>query len=287
MKNNAFKTFVRDTYTSKSPIPYIITIQVALFIVIHIFELIADSSNTSVNLYQLSLSKLSLPNSFTVWISQPWSLFTHPFIYSSILSLLFDSLWLFWIGNMFLNLLSKKHFLFSFLGGLLIGAVVFLVVGLLPFVNNPFNPSWSSITFGLTAILGSIIILSPKSEVAMMLFGVVKLKTIAFVYFLIQIGFLAYNKEYAAVLAFVVSTAFGIYFIKNLLNGKDWSNIFQRKKKRTLKVSYNDQYNGTKHKNDLSNQELIDQILDKISLNGYESLSKKEKEVLFKASRKD
>lgn len=287
MKNNAFTTFIRDTYTSKSPIPYIITIQVALFIVIHIFDLIYDSANTSVNLYQLSLSKLSLPNSFSVWISQPWSLFTHPFVYSSLFSLLFDSLWLFWIGNMFLNLLSKKHFLFIFLGSLLIGAVIFLALGFLPFIHNSFPPSWSSITFGLTALLGSMIVLSPKSEVALMLFGIVKLKTIAFVYFLIQIGFLAYNKEYAAVIAFVASTAFGIYFIKSLLNGNDWSTIFKRKTKRTLKVSYNSQYTGGSRKNDLPDQELIDQILDKISSNGYESLSKKEKETLFKASRKD
>jgi hypothetical protein len=37
--------------------------------------------------------------------------------------------------------------------------------------------------------------------------------------------------------------------------------------------------------NDKSKQQVIDEILDKISKSGYESLSKSEKEILFKLSK--
>ena len=74
----------------------------------------------------------------------------------------------------------------------------------------------------------------------------------------------------------------------SLKKGNDWSQIFSKKEKRKLKIVH--QSPNKKYHNKsavVSNQELIDGILDKISAHGYESLTSQEKETLFKASKED
>ena len=81
----------------------------------------------------------------------------------------------------------------------------------------------------------------------------------------------------------------GYLFIRQLQNGINMGegiiniiNLFNRKenKKERKETIINEE-----HKSDISQDE-IDNILDKISESGYSSLSKKEKEKLFNASKK-
>lgn len=283
MKENAFKTFVQETYTASSPIPYIITVQVALFILIHIFALISSQANSSIDLYAITLSELSLPDTFNKWLLQPWSLFTYPFVYTSLFELIFDCLWLSWIGNMFLNLLKPKHLIFTLLGGVLIGGLTFLSLNSYSIFSIQ-SPSYNTISFGLASLLASMMILTPTAEVRLIIFGNVRFRTIAIVYFIIEIVLLANNKQYAAAIAFATAILFGILFIQSLSKGNDWSQIIG-KKKTHLKVVSRQYENNVFHKHDLPNQDLIDQVLDKISEKGYDNLSRDEKEILFRASK--
>ena len=187
---------------------------------------------------------------------------------------------------MYLNLLHRKYFLFTFCGGILLGAIVFLIFSNLPFLPSA-NVAWQSITFGLASLLGGLIMLSPKAEVKLMLFGNVSLKTIALVYFIIEIAMLLYSNQLSAAIGFSAATAYGILFTKSFLNGNDWSKLFLLKKKKHLKIVHSQNKDNNYQKNELPNQELIDQVLDKISSSGYDSLSKREKEILFKASKEN
>ncbi|HOY41662.1 MAG TPA: rhomboid family intramembrane serine protease, partial [Chitinophagales bacterium] len=99
---------------------------------------------------------------------------------------------------------------------------------------------------------------------------------------------------------------FGFIFIKQLQNGMDFSKPFYAvtdffsnlfKKKSKLKVEYKKEYvytsekttktNTAQQKETASKQEKLDAILDKINRSSYESLSKEEKEFLFKISQED
>jgi len=281
MRESNFKTFVQQTYNSSSPLPYIITLPVALFVIVQIAGLISSSVSSSL------LAHLSLPALWVEWIYQPWSLLTFPFIYTSLLSLIFDCLWLFWIGNMYLNLLNTKQFVFTFFGGLLSGGLVFLLVNTFSYFN-PESTALSSMTFGITAILGSLILLSPKAEVRLFILGTVSLKIIAAIYIIIQLVFLVQHKEYAASIALLSAFGFGFFFIKSLTKGKDWSQLFTVSKKSHLKVVHRQNTGHTSiAKGETPNQELVDAILDKISASGYDSLNKKEKEILFRASKQE
>lgn len=290
MKENVLKSFIRDTYKNTSPIPYIITGQVLMFVLLHIFELLTFDEVVSLDLFRWTYENLSLPMSFKAFIQQPWTLITHPFLYQGIFNLLFDCLWLYWIGNIFLNFLNTRQFLTVFIGGILLGGLVFLGISSLPYYSNQ-TAYWNTTALGLAALISSVTILVPNLEVRLFIFGNVKLKTIALIYLALEFGFLMVSNPVTAV-AYLFMAGFGICFMWQLQKGNDWSRFFKRSKRpQHLKVVQGQKHQHTtekrRHHSDLPNQELIDQILDKISISGYESLNSQEKEVLFKASKQD
>tara|TARA_B110000971_G_scaffold164890_1_gene168801 strand:- start:838 stop:1299 length:462 start_codon:yes stop_codon:yes gene_type:complete len=88
---------------------------------------------------------------------------------------------------------------------------------------------------------------------------------------------------------------FGVYFISRLKKGKDLSipfynlvdsiaSLFKKKHLKTVhkRTKTDDEFRAEK----AGRSELINTILDKIAKSGYDSLSAKEKEYLFKNSKK-
>jgi membrane associated rhomboid family serine protease len=291
MKENVLKSFWRDTYTTSSPIPYIITIQVILFVLTHVVDLLSFSDIVSSNLYNVVVSKLSLPVSFAEFLAQPWSLITHPFIYQGLFNILFDCLWLYWFGNIFLNFLTRRQFLYVFISGLLLGGISYLLFGNVPFLANNFQNQLNTNTLGLAALISATALLLPTYEIRVFIIGNIRLRTIAIIYLGLQLGIHAISDRTAAI-AYLGMILFGLAFMYELKKGHDWSRFFHKKlTRRNLKVVYKNENTNTlsqkKQHSDVPNQETIDQILDKISMSGYESLTSREKEILFKASKQD
>lgn len=61
-KENGLKTFFRTTYQTGSPIPYILSIQISLFILIHIADLLVELEVIQFPLYDWTVQHLGLPN---------------------------------------------------------------------------------------------------------------------------------------------------------------------------------------------------------------------------------
>lgn len=284
MKENVLQSFIKDTYKTSSLIPYIITAQALLFILLHVFDLLTSSAITSKDLYSVLLEKGSLPISTSQFLAQPWSIVTHPFIYQGLFNLVFDCIWLYWIGNMFLNYLNNRQFNTVFFGSIFIGAILFLALGFIPYFNS-FTAVWGTTSFGLAALISSLTILTPNSELRLFLFGNVKFKFIAMVYLGFEFAYLVMTNKPAA-LVYIFITALAMLYIYQLQKGNDWSLVFKKSNRSKLRIVKNQKSSLSEKVNVNSpNQEQIDQILDKISLNGYESLSSQEKEILFRASK--
>ncbi|QBQ42811.1 rhomboid family intramembrane serine protease [Sphingobacterium psychroaquaticum] len=291
MKQSSLKTFWQNTYKGASPIPVIITIQVLLFVLIHIFDLLREVGLTQTPYYDYSVSFLSLPLSFDKFLTQPWSLVTFPFLYTGIFQLLFDCLWLFWIGNTFLVFLNKRQMLYLYFSAIMVGAVTFLLLGGIPALQRSVQQSFHTSTFGIVALVAATTMLVPKMEVRLFLFGNVQLRYIAFFYIALSVIFYALVNK-AGAIAILVTAAWGALYLNQLQAGRDFSQLFQRKQKRSkLRVVHHNKQTstarGNRHPSDMPNQVEIDEILDKISIGGYESLTSHEKEVLFKASKSE
>jgi hypothetical protein len=140
------------------------------------------------------------------------------------------------------------------------------------------------IVFGAATLL-------PDFSVVLAIFGAIRLKYIAFFYLLIDLVGISGSNS-GGHLAHIGGALFGFIYIKQLQQGNDWtkypvklvdyiSGLFAPKK---LKVAYKNPNHITVKKAAVS-QEEVDKILDKISKDGYEKLTAKEKEILFKAGK--
>ena len=287
-KDNALKDFFKTTYSSRSPIPYILSAQIFLFVIIHLFDLFVEVGITNYPLYDKVLSYLSLPGEFSKFIQQPWSLVTYPFLYTGLFNILFDCLWIYWLGNVFLGFLNNRQFLTVFLSAIFIGGLSFLALSQIPLLAKSPQTFLHTNAMSIGALMGSLLILVPKMEFRLFLFGNVKFQTIAFVFLGLQFLFLFLINKPGAI-SLLISTSWGMLFINQLRKGNDWSKLFERKPDIKLRVVHTENKPPVyrSYKGDLPNQEVIDEILDKISQYGYESLSSREKEILFKVSREE
>ena len=287
-KDNGLKTFLRTTYQTGSPIPYILSIQISLFILIHIADLLVELEVVQFPLYDWSIQHLGLPNNILGFLQQPWSLITYPFLYTGLFNIVFDCLWLYWMGNTFLNFLSKKQFLSVYLSAFILSGIGYIFLGEIELLNKGPQSLLFSSSMGIAALVASLLLLTPKMELRLFLFGTVKFQTIAIVYFALQIGFYFFANR-PAVIAYLLAIAWGLLFTQQLKKGNDFSRLFKFRRKQKLRIvkTTNKTPAYRSYKADLPNQEVIDEILDKISQSGYESLSSQEKEVLFRASSEE
>lgn len=291
MKESILKTFWRDTYRSKSPIPFIISVQVVVFVLIHLFDLLKEVNLLQTSIYDYAVDYLSIPLSFSQFLRQPWSLLTYPFLYTGLFQLLFDCLWLYWMGNIFLTFLNRRQFLFLYFSATLLGACIYLGLGFMPILQNSVQLSFHTSTFALGALIAAVATLAPRYELRLLLLGTISLKTIAIVYICIELVFTGLMNKAGGV-TFLTTALWGMLFIRSLKQGKDFSTFKLKKTRKKPKMKIvrethtgSATYEGYRHASDLPNQEEIDEILDKISIGGYESLTSREKEVLFKASK--
>ncbi|MGJ1264596.1 rhomboid family intramembrane serine protease [Sphingobacterium spiritivorum] len=291
MAQKEFKSFWRETFKSGSPVPIVIVGQVALFVIIHLFDLLAELKVIHYPLYDKTLQYLSLPVSFEHFLKQPWSVFSYSLVYTGLFRILFDSLWLYWMGNLFLNFLNRRQLWYIYLSSLCLGGVFYLALGQIPYLANSPQTLLNTASLPIAGVITATASLVPYTEMRLLFLGNIKLKTVAYIYLGLEVIFYALINKTAAA-AYLCIILWSFMFIRSLQNGKDWSKVFAAKRKRISRLQVVHQkveYAKYSHStiNDLPNQEEIDQILDKISLSGYESLTSREKEVLFKASKQD
>jgi len=225
------------------------------------------------------------------------------FLQEDFMHLLFNMIVLYFGGKIFTDYLSKKQLVNTYIWGGIIGALFFIITfNIFPV----FQASVSrSVALGSSASVLAILIAAatyiPNYTVQLILIGRVKLKYIAIAFVALDILSIERGNP-GGHIAHIGGAVWGYLSIilmkkgyKNPL-GINWFGFrkvfdwFKHDPKSNFKnVHYNkktvsdEEYN----KDRANRQKNIDEILDKISRSGYESLSKEEKELLFKASNKN
>lgn len=290
MENIGFKEFLRNTYRSGNPIPVIITVQSAFFIGVYALDLLFELKLLPTSYLKPIAEALSLPDNLTGFLQKPWSFLTTNIVYVDPILFVFDTLWLYWIGNTFMTFLKKTRFLFVYLTTWLISNALYVGMGTLFHTTDTLYLTGGAMP--LAAILAAVAVLLPNYEQPLVLFGNVKLKVIAVLYFALEFLYFSLNNRPAAI-AYAASIIFGMAFTYALKAGFDWSARFQRQQVKAprMKVVVSEYSNNTVRQRQHEvphitspSQAEIDMILDKISISGYESLSSHEKETLFRAS---
>jgi membrane associated rhomboid family serine protease len=248
---------------------------------------------------------LQLPSDFSKFILKPWSLISYAFVHTEFLHMLFNMLWLYFLGRMFLNLFSPKMALNIYFLGAMAGGLLFMVCyTLLPEVFGG-NSRLLGASAAVRALLIFLCAYMPNQEIRFFTFNLKLWYIGAAIVVLDVIGvFSGINNPVTGNaggnLAHLGGALLGYFYAKQLTKGQDIgkgfekfmdyiSSLFKPSKKGPLKtVHKNKSKVGGYNKgdfNEFSNQKKIDVILDKISKSGYDSLTSEEKEFLFRAGK--
>ncbi|RKR07123.1 membrane associated rhomboid family serine protease [Maribacter vaceletii] len=243
-----------------------------------------------------------LPKDVSMFIRQPWSIVSYSFFHGSLGHIFWNMMLLYFSGRIFLNLFGNKRFLNVYLLGVIAGGLIFLLsYNVFPTLIYA-NTSLIGASAGVTAILIFICAYIPNQEVRLFIINV-KLWYIGAFVVLTDLIQIPTSGNIGGHLAHLGGAALGYFYARQLLNGNDIgsgfekivdgiANLFKkREKKSPLKTVYKNK-NAKKSPlntdyNKESKQRKIDSILDKISKSGYESLSKEEKDFLFKAGKEN
>ncbi|MDA3952927.1 MAG: rhomboid family intramembrane serine protease [Bacteroidales bacterium] len=285
---------VKKSFKSGSSLIKLIYVNIAVFLAVKLI-------GTFVTLLQLNtglsfVTWLAVPADINNLIFKPWTIFTYMFLHQDFLHILFNMLWLYWFGQIFLKHFDNKKLLSVYIVGGLAGAALFILsFNIFPLFNQAVPVSVAlGASASVMAIVIAISVYIPNHKIHLMFFGPVALKYIAL--FSIVLDVLSIASENAGGhIAHLGGALFGYLYISQFRKGKNITKGFDRfmdktfslfKPKDKFKVTYkrpvNDiEYNKTK----ASDQKNIDKILDKIADSGYDSLSKSEKEILFKNSK--
>jgi membrane associated rhomboid family serine protease len=292
---------IKESFRTGTSLVKLIYINLGVFIIVKLIYVIFFLFNSSViDFQQRILTYLMLPADTSRLLMQPWALITYMFLHFEFLHILFNMLWLFWFGRIFLHYLNQKQLVNTYLlGGLAGGLLYILAYNTFPGLQKDVSMAEAlGASAAVTAIVISVSFYAPNFEVYIPIIGPIKIKYIAILFIVTDLLQIA-SENAGGHIAHLGGALYGYFFAMQLKQGKDISSFFGSlldrlaglfRKRSKLKVTYHKtatktddfEYNKTK----VQQQKEIDQILDKIAKSGYDSLTKKEKETLFKMSNK-
>jgi membrane associated rhomboid family serine protease len=273
----SFLDNIKNELQKHNKLTVLLVINISIFFIINI--------SVSVFSTDIIVRNLALPLNLNEFVFKFWTLFTYMFSHKDFGHVFYNMLLLYFTARTFLNFMSEKKLMFVYMMSGLFGGLILLVLSIL-FPNTFTN----SILFGASAaVLGVVAALAlyiPNLPVS--IFGILEMKYKYYALLIFAVStIIDFNINTGGKISHFGGAFFGLLFGYLLKNGKDISELsyFKIKKESTLKIVHN---NKNKSVNDSSNanQKTIDELLDKISKNGYENLSKTEKELLFKLSQK-
>ncbi|HOV70610.1 MAG TPA: rhomboid family intramembrane serine protease [Dysgonamonadaceae bacterium] len=247
------------------------------------------------------LSYLAVPSEPTEWLKHFWTPITYMFVHEGFWHILFNLLWLYWFGQIFMQYFTGRTLGSLYILGGLAGALLYMIAfNTIPYYVD-MGASWM---IGASAAVMAIVMAAAfyRPDVRLNLFLLGRIKIIYIALFAFILDFLSLNdiSNPGGHIAHIGGAIAGYIFAVQYKKGKDitlWisklidglSNLFKKKKigKKKMKVSYgrfesDSDYNYRKHKE----QQEIDTILDKLKRTGYSGLTDEEKRKLFNAGNK-
>ena len=266
----------------------LIYVNLAVFLLVFItntFGFLFQSNNN------LLVEWFSLPANFNEFLYKPWTIITYGFLHTSFLHILLNLVALFYIGHLFKQYFTSKQLLNFYLLGTLFGGILFLIsYAIFPVLLKEANISvLLGASAGISAIFIGIATYMPNYELKFPLIGFVKLWTLACIWVAIDIIQIPAGNA-GGHIAHIGGAIFGFLYVVRASNKeleilKPLKKFFERKEK-PLKTVYKSGKKPTKNNyKKTENQAEIDHILDKISKSGYDTLTKSEKDFLFKQGK--
>lgn len=240
---------------------------------------------------------LAVPATLDRLLFQPWGIITYMFAHAGLMHIFFNMLMFYFTGRIFVDFLGSARLTSTYLMGGLAGALLFLLAyNLFPvFATHKEMAYLIGASASVLAVLTATATYAPNMGVRIFMFGPFPLKYIAIALVAIDIITLPKGNP-GGHIAHLGGALFGFIYASQLKKGRNINQWLEkilnlnlsvrRKPKMTVahsrkKTKSDAEYLARKAKE----QQRMDEILDKISKSGYESLTTEEREILFKMSK--
>ncbi len=275
---NPFTQNWQNEFKKRDILSQIIAINLFVFLLITVSSIVFFLAGGKENFL---VKFLSVPSSYAVLWQRPWGLFTYMFTHQGFFHLLFNMLWLFWMGKLFIKYFNAQKLLWLYIAGGLSGAALYILAynNLNVFAtDNPYSYAIGA-SASVMAIFFAVAVYNPSYSIFLLFIGRVKMLHLAIGLVVIDLLLLP-NSNPGGHISHLGGALVGVVFalVMKQLSLKSKTTT----QKQTYKHSQDYAYNAGKKQE----EENINAILDKISKSGYESLSAKEREALFKSSYK-
>ena len=235
-------------------------------------------------LFLFNIKNIDLIKWFTIdadfgqLIFKPWSIITYGFLHGSFSHIFWNMIILYYFGKILNNLFGDKLLKKLYLSGIVAGGLTYVISYNVFRVFRGVESVMIGASAGVMSVLFYLASYSPQMGIRIFFFDI-KIIYIALFLFFYDIIQIPLNNS-GGHIAHIGGAIWGYYYCISNNKGKDFTqsifNIFKTTKKKNTKASQN---------NNNFDQKKIDSILDKISDSGYDSLTKKEKEYLFKVGK--
>ena len=283
----SFINEIRTRYANGNIVEKLIYINIAVFVLTLLINLLQGLYEGQINWL---MDWFSLDNEINTLFTKPWSIVSYGFLHADFLHILMHLMVLYFIGNLFIQYFTQKQLLSFYILGTISGGLLYL------FSQNYF-PLFEGKTSllvgasaGISAILIGITTYMPNYQLKLRFIGFVKLWHIALFWIGLDIISLVGNNA-GGHFAHLGGALFGFLYVTKASNKKiefvSKVLAFFKTKKSPLKTVHKSKNKQTKSvkKTDITQQQ-VDTILDKISKSGYDTLTKSEKDFLFKQGKK-
>lgn len=302
---------LKHAFRTGTMVTRLVILNFAVFVAVNIafilFKIYASfSGGSAMDLYNSGLFAFCMPGNWRELLWHPWSILTSIFLHEAFFHFLNNIIALYLFGTVIGDLIGDRRVLPIYLLGGVFGNVMY-------FISAHFFAFVGSYALGasgaIMALAGTALIIAPDFRVMLFLLGEIRLKYIVLVMVLLDMVGIASQSNTGGHAAHLGGFAMGCFIAYRLRDGKDLSvpvNNFldriaewlpgrkrrkpmtaRRRKEPAFKTSVGGaKPEGRSDAHDLSFQERLDAILDKIKANGYENLTQEEKDFLFDASKK-
>ena len=268
---------IKRTYRQGGTLTRLLLINIGVFVAYGLVQLALFVAGSPANHAYTHL--LAVPADLRQLLLHPWTLLTYMFFHEELFHIIFNMLWLWWFGQLFMQSHTGRQLRGVYLLGGLSGALLFILAyNLLP-AFNAHGAMALGASASVMAVVFAVAVRHPNQPIGLLFIGTVRLKYLALATVLIDLVSIPASNA-GGHIAHLGGALFGFIFARQLAKGRDLSQLpFSRKQQAQANSWPFGQQ--SKPKQTLSEQQL-NQILDKISRSGYDSLSRAEKKALFK-----
>ena len=288
---------IKDSFRKGTSLNKLIYLNIGIFLLVQLVHIGTVLSNAPES-YESFIRLLAVPSGLDALKGRFWTVITYMFFHKDFFHILFNMILFFWFGRFFMEAFGEKKLMGIYILGGIGGAILYIAFyNLFPFFEEVVAQSVAlGASASVIAVVMAVATYVPERRMHLVFIGPVKIIYVALFFFIIS-SVVDFSVNTGGKIAHMGGAVVGVLFALYYKQGKDITRGFDRLMdtmaswfkpgKSKMKVTYRRpaddmEYNRQK----AAEQKEVDRILEKISKAGYDSLTKREKEMLFKMKDK-